>query len=136
MTPANTIAVTEARLPDGSVVAYRDAEPSHVRQGRFQHILDSRPIEFSVATTDGTRFAVDLVTGALAAGAQLFTPEPTPDSPRLIYYKHMEMSDGDSGPEIMFFVVGWQTTLADGRNAKVGVKVFPAELRWEITEDI
>jgi hypothetical protein len=134
--PANTIVNVTASLPDGSVAAYRDADPSHVRRGVWQAIMASQPLRLAVTTSDGTVFAADLVTGALSAGEHVFTPEPVPPAPlKPIYYKRMEGSDDGSAPVMVFFVVGWQANV-DGRNVKVGIKVFPAELRWEITEDI
>jgi len=65
--------------------------------------------------------------------AQFWTPL------RLVYYKRMQMSVMDHEPTLVCFVVGWQTTDRTGPewgNLKVGLKVYPAELRWELTEDI
>jgi hypothetical protein len=134
--PANTIVNIEASLPDGSVAAYRDADPSHVRRGVWQAIMASHPLRLAVTTLDGTVFAVDLITGALSAGEHTFTPEPIPPAPlKPIYYKRMEGGDDGRAPAMVFFVVGFEARL-DVRNVKVGMKIYPAELRWEISEDI
>ncbi len=134
--PANTIVNIEASLPDGSVAAYRDADPSHVRRGVWQAIMAAQPLRLAVTTSDGTVFAVDLITGALSAGDHVFTPEPVPPAPlKPIYYKRMEGSDDGSAPVMVFFVVGFETR-SNECNVKVGIKVFPAELRWEVSEDI
>jgi hypothetical protein len=137
--PTNPIVNTEARLPDGSVVAYRDTDPSHIRRGNFQHIMDSHPLDFTVTLQDGSQFSVDLVSGRLYAGDGDFVQvDPPPTTPlTLIYYKRMEGSVGPSGAStrMVFFAVGWQTTV-DGRNVRAGLKVFPDEIRYEVTEDI
>jgi len=133
---ANAIATTSARLKDGSVVSYRDADPSHVRQGRFAAILAGDPLHFAVITDDGTVFAVDLRTGELAANGTAFSPVLPPTPLRLIYYKHMTGTSGGGGTRMEYFVVGWQTTLPGGRNVKVGLKVFPDQHEWQVTEDI
>lgn len=137
-TYANTIAITEARFSDGSVVAYRDADPSHIRQARFQHILDRDPEFFSVTLTGTQVFAVDLRDGTLYPGEQGYGPVVAPTTPlRLVYYKRMEGSASVLGDvSMVFFVVGWQTTTEDGRNVKFGLKVFPDRQHWELTEDI
>ena len=135
MTSANPIATTAARLSDGSVIAYRDADPSHIRQSRFAAILAGNPVAFAVTTEDGTVFAVDLVTGRLHANGSGFDCETPPTPLRLIYYKRMHAQTGGE-PEMQFFCVGWQTTLPNGRNARLGLKVDPSRLRWEVTEDI
>ena len=139
---ANTIATTEGHLTDGSVVSYRDADPSHIKQGRFHAILKGEPLKFHVTTDEGDTFGVDLVTGAFFAGAEVVTPTFVPTTPlRLIYYKRMSgslIADEEGGyiHKMEYFVVGWQTTLLDGKNLKVGLKVFSHEKRYEITEDI
>ena len=135
MTAANAIVSTEARLADGSVVAYRDADPLHIKQDRFRHILAGTPLHFTVTLEDGSVFGVDLVDGSLEAGPERLTPNPQTTPLRLIYYKRMHAEN--FGNAVMeFFVVGWQTTTQDGRNVKVGLKVFPDESRYEVTESI
>ena len=140
MRPANTIATTEAVLKDGSVVAYRDADPSHVRENRFRHILDGAPVFFRVTIEGGGWFAVDLREGDLfAPGGFRCAPDPPATTPlRLIFYKrmHRDVSARGASETVMdFFVVGWQTTVG-GRNRKVGLKVYPDQLRYEVTEEI
>lgn len=139
MSLANTIARTEARLANGEVVGYSDLDPDHVRRGRFQYILDGTPTYFTVYTIDGVAFSVDLLTGTLAVGDKVFHPEDNPPSPkRLIYYKRMVCSTGEygfTGVGMLFFVVGWQTTY-EGRNHKVGLKVYPDRQHVEVTGDI
>jgi len=135
MTKTNAIVSTEARLADGSVVAYRDAEPLHIKQDRFRHILAGTPLHFTVTLEDGSVFGVDLVDGSLEAGPERLTPNVQTTPLRLIYYKRMHAEN--FGNAVMeFFVVGWQTTTQDGRNVKVGLKVFPDESRYEVTESI
>lgn len=138
MPNVNTITTTSATLTDGSVVTYRDSDPSHIRQGNFQRILDGKPLIFHVTSEGGDVFGVDLVTGGLLVGENLYLP-PAPITPlRLIYYKRMVGQSGEeyiTKPLCVFFVVGWQTTV-DGKNERLGLKVFPSENRWEITEDI
>jgi hypothetical protein len=34
-----------------------------------------------------------------------------------------------------FFALGWQTTVG-GRNRRLGLKVYPESLTYEVTEDI
>ncbi len=133
----NTIARCEAVLANGEQIVYSDWEPAHVRQGRFRRILDGQPLTFAALTVDGERFSVDLVSGDLSVGGEHFTPQPSPTTPlRLIYYKHMTASAEHPEPVCEYFVVGWQTTTPEGRNLKIGLKAFPGEARWEITEDI
>ncbi len=139
MKTENTISTTEAILADGSVVAYRDADPSHVREDRFRHILGGSPVFFRV-TIGGGWFGVDLRNGNLyAPGDSCFEPDPVVTTPlRLIYYKHMHQDvsiNGASETVMEYFVVGWQTTV-DGRNRRLGLKVYPDQLRYEVTEDI
>jgi hypothetical protein len=132
----NAISNTAALLPDGSVIEYRDADPSHIRQARFQKILDVAPLEFEVTMNDGSRWGVDLIDGSLIADGQRFTPPPIDTPRRLIYYKRMEAGADLIQPLMRHFVVGWQTTLPDGRNLKFGLKVDPSAHHWDITEDI
>jgi len=136
MPNVNTITTTSANLPDGSVVTYRDSDPSHIREGNFRAILDSSPLTFQVTDVGGNVFGVDLTTGGLFVGESLYIGPPPVTPLRLIYYKHMVTRlDGGSRPLCLYFVVGWQTTV-DGKNEKLGLKVHPAESRWEITSDI
>jgi len=136
MERANTIARCEATLASGEKVVYSDWEPTHVRQGRFQRILDGMPMTFTAVTLDGERFTVDLVSGALVVGNDLYTPQIPAFTPlRLVYYKHMTASAEEPHPVCEFFVVGWQTTL-NGKNLKVGLKVNPGAKTWEVTESI
>ena len=136
MPQVNTITCCEATLASGEKVEYSDWEPQHSREGRFARILAGLPMEFTAVTTDGSRFSVNLVSGELAAGIDKFTPDlPHGTGLRLVYYKRMSTGIGDPLPTCDFFVVGWQATVS-GRNVKVGLKVFPAEFRWEVTEDI
>ena len=125
-------------MRDGSVVSYRDVDPSHVRQERFELILKSDPLSFSVTGQDGATFTVDLVSGSLWANEECFGAEHQKTPLRLIYYKHMEMSSGSetAKPEMMYYVVGWQTTTEDGRNLKIGLKIFPSRKSYEVTSDI
>jgi hypothetical protein len=139
MAKANTIASTEARFVDGSVVTYRDADPLHIRQSRFQFIMDNDPVEFTVFIEGGARFGVDLASGDFIAEYQRYKPVTPPQTPlRLIYYKRM---NGDVDPRysqvavMEYFVVGWQTT-AGGKNVRYGLKVWPDEARFELSEDI
>lgn len=136
MPNVNTITTTSATLSDGSVVTYRDSDPSHIREGNFRAILDGSPLTFHVTDEGGNIFGVDLITGGLFVGESLYSGQPPVTPLRLIYYKHMvtELS-GASRPMCLFFVVGWQTTV-DDKNERLGLKVFPAENRWEITSDI
>lgn len=137
MSLANTIASTKALMADGQVIVYSDTDPAHVRQGRFAAILAGTPVCFSALTTDGQEFTVDLVTGSLYAAGQSWSPPAAPATPlRLIYYKHMHADSGSPAPVCEHFVVGWQTTTPAGRNLKCGLKVYPAQKRWEATEDI
>lgn len=130
-------------MRDGSVVTYRDDDPSHIRQERFRLIYDSEPLSFAVTTGDGAVFAVDLVTGTLTAGQtggeRHCIPEGIDTPLRVIYYKRMFGMAGTNGSGMNtgmeFFVVGWQTTTLDGRNLRLGLKVFPEELRYEVTGD-
>lgn len=135
----NPIASVEARMRDGSVIAYRDADPSHVREGRFRLILDAGPLFFRVVTADGSEFAVDLVTGTLTAGAEHYAPTGIDTPFRLIYYKRMWGQAGSHGAissgGMEYFVVGWQTTTDKGRNLRLGLKVFPDQMRYEVTSD-
>ena len=131
----NTIGTTEGKLADGSVVIYSDTDPSHIKQGRFQKIL-KEAVEFQTTAEDGLVLGVNLATGALRVGEQVLVPQTLGENVRLIYYKHMYMSvDGPRRPTCEYYVVGYQQTL-DGRNNKIGVKVYPKEKRWEITQDI
>jgi hypothetical protein len=118
-------------MRDGSVVAYRDSDPSHLRQERFRLIYESMPLSFTVYLADGTTFSVDLVRGTLRAGEERLNPALVLTTPlRLIYYKRMyaDMSSngkGPSGAKMAWFALGWQTTTEDGRNLRRGMKVYP-----------
>lgn len=138
MSQPNTIGNTAASFADGSVVVYTDTDPSHIRQQRFQSILDRKPLTFQVQTVNGDTFGVDLVAGSFTVGDDTYVPNTPPTTPlRLVYYKHMESSVDGMTPiaECVYFVVGWQTT-EDGKNKKCGVKVFPKNSSFIITEDI
>ena len=132
----NTIARVEATLAGGEQIVYSDWEPGHVKEARFRRILDGAPLVLSVVTTDGARFSVDLIAGALTAGVDVYAPELPTTPLRLIYYKHMTADPGHPVPVCEFFVVGWQTTTLDGRNLRLGVKAYPREGRHEVTSDI
>jgi hypothetical protein len=132
---ANTIARCEATLASGEQIVYSDWEPGHVKEARFRRILDGRPLGLTVVTTDGSRFTVDLVTGALTAGVDVYTPALPTTPLRLVYYKHMTADAGHPEPVCEYFVVGWQTTV-DGRNLRLGLKAYPREGRHEVTADI
>jgi len=122
-------------MADGSVVAYRDADPSHIRQARFDFIYNHTPLAFQITLSDTSTFAVDLVDGSFFVGDERYTPDPVPNAAlRLIYYKHMEWGCGGQ-PEMAYVVLGWQTTL-DGKNVKYGMKIWPNDKRWEMTNDI
>lgn len=136
MTRANTIARCIAALPDGSSLTYEDWDDAHIRQHRFAEMMARGTVYFTAVTTDGGSFGVDLIDGTLNADGEIFETQPQPTPLRLIYYKRMVFTTGDDAPQCQFFAVGWQTTTADGRNLRIGIKVFPAEHRWEITEDI
>jgi len=138
MTLPNTIGLTQAQMRDGSVISYRDADPTHVRQERIRLIFDSDPLHFTVTEQDGSSFSVDLLSGELLAGIECYKPENLTTPLRLIYYKHMEMSSGSetAKPEMVYYVLGWQTTTAEGHNAKLGLKVFPGQRRYEVTTEI
>ena len=131
----NTIARVEATLAGGEQIVYSDWEPGHVKEARFRRILEGAPLTLAAVTTDGARFSVDLITGALTAGVDVYTPELPTTPLRVIYYKHMSADAGHPEPVCAYFVVGWQTTV-DGRNVRLGVKVYPAASRHEITSDI
>jgi hypothetical protein len=131
---ANTIATTEALLVDGSLVAYRDAEPQYVRQARFQAILDGLPLRFAVTLDEGSVFAVDLVNGDLTANDTIFETNPPPGCAlRLVYFKRMYADTGASQAVMEFFVVGWQTT-SEGRNVRMGLKVDTKRQVFEVTD--
>ncbi len=133
---ANTIARCEAKLASGEEIVYSDWEPDHIRGARFQRIIEGQPMTFTAVTLDDTRFTVDLVSGTLAVGNEIFVPQIPAFTPlRLIYYKRMGAGVSDLIPTCDFFVVGWQATL-DGKNVKVGLKVNPNTQTWEVTEDI
>jgi len=137
MAAANAIARCVAVFADGSSIVYRDWDESHIRKQRFAEIMAKRPASFAAVTTDGGIFAVDLVDGSLLADGERYETFTQPTPLRLIYYKHMTFALGkDALPQCEYFVVGWQTTTEQGRNLKVGLKVYPAERRWEITEAI
>jgi len=132
----NTIVNTEAKLPDGSVAAYRDTDPSHIKRAVFHGIMEAQPLEFAVTVADGSRFAVDLTDGSLLTPAGRFLPEFVPPTPLLaIYYKRMSASvnNGGGAPHMDYFCVGWQSTY-EGRNVRAGLKVFAD--RFELTPDI
>lgn len=137
MERANAIARCEAKLASGEEIVYSDWEPLHAKQGRFQRILDGLPMTFTAVTMDGARFGVNLVSGVLTAGNEVFAPQLPALTPlRLIYYKRMAADVAHPEPVCEFFVVGWQTTLPNGKNLKVGLKVRPDLQTWEVTEDI
>ena len=132
----NTVSKVEAKLPDGGFIGYCDYEPGHIRRGHWEHIVNSHPLAFSVYTTDGQGFSVDLIDGSLNAGGEIFSVQGVPPTPlRLIYYKHMESDTGGYEPVCAYFVVGWQTTF-EGRNVRLGLKVFPRERTFEVTQEI
>jgi len=136
MTWANTIARCVAALPDGSSLTYQDWDEAHIRQQRFAEMMARGPVSFTVITTDGGTFTVNLIDGSLNADGELFETHPQPTPLRLIYYKRMVFTTGDDAPQCQFFAVGWQTTTLDGKNLRIGIKVFPNEYRWQITEAI
>lgn len=131
----NTIGTTAAQMRDGSVISYRDADPLHIRQERIGLIFASDPLSFSVTGPDGAVFSVDLVTGELVAELERFTPKHIDTPFRLIYYKRMH-GDLNRGSVMEYFVVGWQTTTNEGRNLKFGLKIYPDQHRYEVTEEI
>ncbi len=140
MAAENPISMTEAVLADGSVIAYRDSDPSHIREDRFRHVLGGSPVFFRVTLEGGGWFGVDLSNGNLyAPGGFCCEPDPAVATPlRLIYYKrmHQDVSARGASETVMeFFVVGWRATV-DGRNRRLGLKVYPDQLRYEVTEDI
>ena len=94
---------------------------------------------FRVALDDGGVFGVDLLTGQIEVDSNLYSPESLPAAPlRIIYYKTMQATIGESGiPETRMVCVsiGWQATV-DGKNIRAGVKVYPAEARYELTDAV
>lgn len=105
------------------------------------------PLEEVIAfkvEVEGHTFSVDLVSGTLIVDTDHYEPGISITTPlRLVYYKTMRANMnqilGADRPYIYVFIVGWQTTLKDElpyRNARFGLKVFPTEQRWEITEVI
>jgi hypothetical protein len=144
MPTANTIATVEALMADGSVVAYRDADPQHIREGRWAHINSGDVNALSVVLSDGTTFSVDCVHGFFLMSGELIAGGPTPTTKlRPVYYKAMVAGQaldgisevGSCSAVMLYFVVGWQTTVG-GRNQKLGVRVYPDDYHWELTEDI
>jgi hypothetical protein len=110
----------------------------------FQDVLDSgfRLREF-IVDVDGFRAGVRLPSGELVAGDEVAVVK-TPDAPlRLVYYKTMgcESTIG-IGTRMMCdaVTVGWQATVSDEdgtwRNVKLGIRLFPHEQRWVMTEAI
>lgn len=96
---------------------------------------------------DGQVFGVRLADGAFIVNEDVYTPKVTLDTPlRLVYYKTMQAEilgarvDFIHTPRVHCVVVGWQTTIVldDGqyKNLKFGIKIYPNEQHWEITEDI
>ena len=136
MDRANTIARCEATLASGEQIVYSDWEPGHVKEARFRRILEGAPLTLTAVTTDGSRFSVDLVTGALTAGADVYMPPPPVTALTAVYYKHMTADPGHPVPVCEYFVVGWQTTTIDDRNVRLGIKAYPREGRHEVTADI
>jgi hypothetical protein len=46
---------------------------------------------------------------------------------------------GAGRPFVVAIVLGWQTTIKSEipyRNVRYGIKIYPTEQRWEVTEDI
>lgn len=85
----------------------------------------------------GFTMGVDLLTGAFRVGEELYDIAHPGAPLRVIYYRTMQVSmNGIAGsPELACVTVGWQTTV-EGKNVRLGVKAYPAEGRWHVTEDI
>lgn len=83
---------------------------------------------------DGFAATVDLETGALRVGDERYEVEHPGAPLRPIYYKRMSCEHGCQ-PVMEFVALGWQTTV-DGRNVRFGVKLYPSERRWMLTEEI
>lgn len=121
-------------MPDGSEVAYCDADPSHVRQGRWAAMADA--VALRLTTSDGSQFAVILTSGKLYAGPTEYAPPvPTGAKLRPVYYRHREWDTGSQRIDDVYLVLGWQTTVA-GKNHRLGFKVWLGDSRYEVTEDI
>lgn len=133
---ANTIAKLEAKLPDGNVMTYVDTDEQHIKKAVFSAILDAHPKQLTVFLAGGERFSVDLINGRLDAAGE--THEPIIAGVlKPIYYKHMlgqiGAQDMYHGQFMEYFVIGWQQV---GTSIKCGLKVFPDENRYEVTENI
>ena len=142
MPAANAIAVVKAHMLDGSVVEYADSEIKHIREHRWDAINAGVCLALTVLTTDGQVFAASLRDGSLyAAGLPYPCPFPVTTRLRPIYYKWMGLETatepgGSCACECEYFVVGWQTTDENGRNRRFGLRVYPAERRVDVSEDI
>jgi hypothetical protein len=141
--PKNILDSLEAKMSDGSVIAYRDADLSHYKQQRLKYIYDHNPLFTQVSLKDGTSFGVDLIEGTFFVNTvKIFHPLIPPTPLRLIYYKRMccttwtDYSFASPPPALItFFALGWQTTYQN-KNIKMGFKVTTYLDHWEITEDI
>jgi hypothetical protein len=112
----------------------------------FADVPQDQLVGFSV-NVDGLVVGVHLASGVVTfilPGEEPvhYGPEHLPTTPlRLIYYKTMQASSGSIHLANVYCVtVGWQTTVTDAsgqfRNVRYGVKLYPGERRWEVTEDV
>lgn len=81
--------------------------------------------------------AVDLESGSLTLGDERFDVKHPGAELRPIYYKSMHADASPSGTTTVldFVALGWQATV-DGRNVRFGAKLYPAESRYELTEEV
>ncbi len=124
-----------ADLIDGGIVLEYPATYADVPQDKLA--------KFSVLFEDLV-VTVDLMMGSFVIGDQALEVQPPNAALRLVYYKTMRHECSSDGvpmgaPILDCFVVGWQATVTESgqyKNVRLGVRVFPAEYRWEVTEEI
>ena len=130
-----------ATLADGTTIV---DENLFERGENFTYVLAANKAgllkQFRVFLDDGGVFGTDLMTGQIEVDGNLYTPSNLPKAPlRIIYYKTMQatLAPDDNQPviEMVCITVGWQATV-DGKNIRAGIKVYPAEARYELTEEI
>lgn len=130
-----------ATLADGTTII---DENLFERGENFTYVLAANKAgllkQFRVFLDDGGVFGVDLMTGQIEADNNVYTPESVPAVPlRIIYYKTMQAALEPDGNQpvikMVCITVGWQATV-DGKNIRAGIKVYPAEARYELTEEI
>ena len=81
---------------------------------------------------------VDLDSGSLTLGTERYDVQHPGAPLRPIYYKQMSADSSlelGTTTRLEFVALGWQATV-DGRNVRFGAKLFPAESRYVLTEEV